>query len=297
MSRNKQQCNKRKHKGKLYIPHTVEDARKSLSQPIPAGWDNAPLIKTKKKHFKVDEIAKLSRAIYEYMTEKDLTKPGRSWQDFILLSTLKEVYKQSAIRELMSTQGESARMAELKVIYENLPPEIVASDDEIEQIITSLRNQKPKYEDITYDEIVAEIAKLRGTQVKKTSLNKRDLLVQIEKVVDSVIKKHERNKWLIFIEGIIIGLISSGLFELLKQALASLVSRAPYTEAQIYEVECDVLRTMDKWKQVVRKADPSVDEKDAEVILLFTLHALSVLSVLGSSVPWNPLFDVSISRR
>lgn len=281
---------KKNQKKKLHIPRTVEEARRTSDRYIPAGWDNAPLIKTKPEQFDQDQIKELARAIYEYMSEKDMKNPGGSWQDFILVSLLQHVYMQSAIRDLISTKGESPRMAELKVVYESLPPEVSASDEEIEQIITKLKKKKKSYEDIAYDEIVAEIAKLRGVSVDVKTLKKKGMLAEIEKVVDSLLKKHTQSKWLIFIEGILLGLISNGLFELLKKALASLVMRAPYTEAQIYEIETDVIRSFETWLRSVDKPDYLEDE-ESEITLFYVLHAVCVLSVLGLSVPYNPLFD------
>lgn len=288
MSKKKKKENKKKNK--LNIPRTVEEAERNLDTYIPAGWNNAPLIKTQSSQFEKEQIKELAEAIYEYMAEKDITQPGGSWQDYLLIQMLRQVYKKSTINELMLRKGENAGMAELKAVYEDLPSQITASDDEIEKIIKMLSKDKKDYEGVAYSEIVSEIAKLRGIKIEVESLKQRNILNEIGKIVDVVIAKHQQSKWIIFIEGIIIGLISNGIFELLKGALSSLVMRAPYTEAQIYEVESDVVRHYEIWKQTTEGKD-EFEEKEREITLFYVLHAICVLSVLGKAVPKNPLFN------
>jgi hypothetical protein len=287
----KDKSSRKKRKQELHIPRTVEEAEKSLNVSIPVGGGNPLALKTKPREFTKAEISELARAIYEYMLEKDMTKPGRSWEDTILISMLVDTYKKQAISQLVESENIDPSVAELKVVFQDIPPEIIPSPDEIKQAFETLTNRKPKYEHIAYDEIIAEVAKMRGIDFDTSSLQKRDLLAEIQKIVDKSIQKHEESKWILYLEAIILGVISSGLFELLKMALASLVMRAPYTEAQIYEVESDVLRTLEKWRRIPESTkELSMDNQDKNISLWFVLHALCVLSVLGSVVPNNPLF-------
>lgn len=281
----------RKRKDKLHIPHTVEKAQKSFGSQLRRALNDPndeARTKTEAPKSEREHIKELAEAIYEYMAEKDLTKPGGSWQDYILLSTLRRVYQQSAVEELALKTGENERMADLKVVYENLPPEITASEEEIDKIIATLKKQKPAYEDITYKELVAEIAKLRGVNIDLSTLKQRNVLDEVDKIVDSVVKRHERNKWILLIEGILIGLVSNGLFELLKSSLASLIARAPYAEAQIYEVECDVFRAFNDWRPSEEYTN-EFEEQEITIMLIYTFHAVCVLSVLGITVPRNVL--------
>jgi len=271
----------------LIVPHSVDDAAKP-SVRIPAGWDNAKSIKTSSQEFTADDIHKLAEAIYKYMITKNLAEPAPSWQDYIFISMLRDQYMQSKIDEYVASTGASHMEARLSLIYANLPKELRVTDEDVAEIIARLEAQKPPYEDVTTDEIVIEVAKANEREMTPADLEKKNLLADMAKVVDAVIKKHERNKWIIFVEEIVAGLITNGLYDLLRVALESLIGRAPYPEAQIYEVESDVLRTIDLWTQGV----PSIDdfnESEANVSLWFALHCMCVLAVLGTAVPNNPL--------
>ena len=82
------------------------------------------------------------------------------------------------------------------------------------------------------------------------------------------------------------------LFELIQGSLHSLVGRAPDTEAQIYEVEADVMRRFSRWVDATRGALDRADDitqQDKDNLLLICIHALVISAVCGRYIPGNPL--------
>jgi IS605 OrfB family transposase len=93
-------------------------------------------------------------------------------------SSLYPVFPHSILNssELVASENVDPSVAELKVIYEDIPEELTPSSDEILKAFERFKNNKPKYEDIAYDAIIAELAKMRGIEFYTTTLKKRNLL-------------------------------------------------------------------------------------------------------------------------
>ena len=285
---------RRQRTERLRIPLSVEEAEKEFALQFRRALrcleksTNATPDTTRDVHPQQDPIIELAEAICDYITEKNVIKPSHGWQDYLLLSRLKRLILQNAAKEISRKTHDGERMAELKAIFRNLPTTVNASEEEILEIVSTLSAQKPSARDVTYHDVVIEIAKLRRVKIDVQSLKEFDILNEVRKTVDSVIKSHEQSKLILLIEGILIGLISSGLFELLKWSLVSLIRRAPTATSQIYEVECDVLRSFYEWRPAP-KCTNGFEEEEVSLVHLYVLHAVCVLAVLGGSVSRNHL--------
>jgi hypothetical protein len=113
--------------------------------------------------------------------------------------------------------------------------------------------------------------------------DKGDSVQEVAKAVESALAKHERSRWLLFIEGIIVGLVTNGVYDALSASIGSLFNRAPTWEAQIWTVEHDVGARVDRWMASVPSME-EFDETDRYTALWFTLHALSMLTFTGQVV-------------
>jgi hypothetical protein len=120
-----------------------------------------------------------------------------------------------------------------------------------------------------------------------------ELIMGMRRDVKKILSNQERSKWIEYITGILIGLISSGLYDAIKVALESLVARAPYAEAQIYEIETDIYSELPKWRAAAAASlpvDSATDMERLDHALVYSLHALCILSVLGPNVRHTKLF-------
>jgi hypothetical protein len=275
-------------KAKLRIPNSVEQEVRMAGQDNIYGPDNARMIKARADQLEQEEIKELAEAIYDYMAEKRFEPSDQTGENDTLILQLSWIYKKSAIKK-QTLFKKRTKMADLRVIYESLPISISASNDEIEQIKSTLREQRP-IEQIDHNDIIAEIAKRRGVSLDLNILKKRNYLAEIERIVDDVIKKHDRSKLILFIEGIIIGLVGNGLFELLKRLLeqsiqiAGILHMLPQIEHQL---------TWDQkpeWKTLVKPTD-GFSEEEAEIAYYYALHAMFLLAAVGPIVTGNPLFE------
>lgn len=269
------------------IPHSVDEARNRYGLFLPPGWENAYLVKSA-DDMEPDDVKRLAEAVYIYMRTKDIANPGSSWQDFVLVSVFHNWHISTEITKRVEA-GETPLRAKLNYLYPNLSTTVPFTEDDVHAAIETLEKGRPSYEKLKYDEIVEEIIKMHSAQIKVTDIEKTNVLDEIANVVEKIVAKHEKNRWLIFLEGLIVGLITNGLYDLIKQALESLVIRAPYAEAQIYEIECDVLRSIDRWENCARFSS-DIDDSASFVAMWYTLHAICVLAIVGKSVPRNPLF-------
>jgi hypothetical protein len=112
----------------------------------------------------------------------------------------------------------------------------------------------------------------------------RDVRRDVAEAVERVLKKHKEKVWITFLAGLITGLITNGIYDIIKEAVISLVRRAPYAQAQIYEVESDLYRQIDRWNACLPD-EHELDNEDIFVAMTYALHALAVTAILGLRVP------------
>jgi hypothetical protein len=273
------------------VPHSVEEARQ-LYGYIPAGWDNAMLIKPA-SGVTPDDTAQLANAIYAYMRTKDIAHPAPSWQDYVIRQLLQNWKVRDEVAKRID-QGETPRLALLHYYYPKSEEILPVTDQDILDAVKKLEEGRPSYNKVTYEEILEELAKTvsqnTGKEIKVEIVvnEERDVSEDISQAVKKTLDKHKQKVWVTFLSGLLIGLITNGIYDLLKVALESLVGRAPYSEAQIYEIECDLAREQDRWMECLPN-EHELDEDDVFVALTYTLHVLCVLAVIGPAMPRNPL--------
>jgi hypothetical protein len=78
--------------------------------------------------------------------------------------------------------------------------------------------------------------------------------------------------------------VTNGLYDLLKESIISLTTRAPYPEAQIYEIESDVWRSRERWQSGIPTEEQfnEFGELDREIAFTFIIHAICVTRIVGA---------------
>jgi hypothetical protein len=273
------------------VPHSVEEARQ-LYGHIPAGWDNAMLIKPASS-VTPEDAAQLANAIYAYMKTKDIAHPAPSWQDYVIRQLLNSWKVHNEVAKRVD-QGETPQRALLHYYYPKSKEILPVTDQDIMDAENKLKEGRPSYEDVTYEEILEELAKTvshntgKKVKIRRVIKEERNVSEDIAQAVREALDKHKQKVWVTFLSGLLIGLITNGIYDLLKIALASLVGRAPYSEAQIYEIECDLENERDRWMECL-PSEHELDDDGVFIALTYTLHVLCVLAVIGPAIPQNPL--------
>lgn len=273
------------------VPHSVEEAEQLYGR-IPAGWDNAPLIRPASS-VTPEDAALLADAIYAYMRTKDIAHPAPSWQDFVIRKLLQNWKVRNEVAKRVE-QGETPGLALLHYYYPKSREILPVTDQDILDATKKLEAGRPSYEHVTYEEVIEELAKTvshdtgRTVNIEIIVKEERDVSGDIAQAVKRTLDKHKQKVWITFLSGLLIGLITNGIYDLLKMALESLVGRAPYSEAQIYEIECDLVKELDRWMECL-PIEHELDDDDIFVALTYTLHVLCILAVVGPALPSNPL--------
>lgn len=277
----------------LVIPESVEKCHPQMVGPVHPGWDNAGPFKTSLHDLTKEELADLATAILDYMQKKSIREPGRSWQDFFFVRMLVDVLKRKEIRYRISRLKQHPLVAELAFVFGEVAETIRLNRREAKKVIAAARKNLAKNDALPYKALLREVAKIKSLDIDVDSLEERDVVRILSEELRTVLRKQNDAKTKLRIEAILLGLITAGLFEVIRYALATLVARAPYAEAQIYEIECDVFKRYSKWRKVACNeiTQTDVDDELVDVLLIYTLHAICVLAVLGPNVRGTPLFS------
>lgn len=252
----------------LVVPLTVREVGRLGPPPR---WWNTEWPHDEDTAAPTEDFRPVAEAIFEYMNKKDIANPGRGWQDRIFVLELLDWYVNSTAEQRRRITGEAPLQARFQAQRSNRPADLVGSDDEIKQMIALIRNNGRPDAHVTDNGVIDSHAE---------SIKINLLLEGLAESVTKAIQKHERKKWIVFLEGIVVGLATNGIFEALKFAVQSLTARAPNPETQLYEVEADLLQNMERWIACVQ-LDSEFNNSDAHLALWYSVHCLSVVSVTG----------------
>jgi len=148
-----------------------------------------------------------------------------------------------------------------------------------------LKRGRPVYDDVTYEEVIKDLVETLPREVRvnisiEHILQRRDVGRDVAETVERTLKKHKEKVWITFLVGLITGLVTNGIYDVIKEAVMYLVFRAPYPEAQIYEVESDLYKTASRWKSCLPDGH-GLDDEDTFVAFTYSIHAMAVAAVLG----------------
>jgi hypothetical protein len=275
----------KKKKNRLVIPHTVDDldrVQSEVSQPRrkgdPSRAENATLSQ--------DEIKEVARAIYELIQEKSVTMHGPSWQDVALFDSLMIAFVENSKRSAIDTSR--SELAGYRAFYPNLPLELDATDLEIDRIKAKLQRENVDDRRL-HETLLQALADAQGLSLRPEHLVPVDMTAVREAMIKPFLTAIHKSRWIAFIEGLLAGLITNGVYDILKDAVASLTMRAPYAEAQIYEVESDLIHWYTRKESHGEIAVTDSGSLTSHVLRAYTLHTLAVLGALGPQIPRNPL--------
>lgn len=298
-----------KKRKKLSIPVSVEEViSDSQGNSLkPTGWVLDRTIKVSVDEYTQEELAELALAILDYLKRKNVGKPGRGWQDYIFVNIVIDIFKRKEIRDRVEQLKQHPLIAGLAVVYGKILDHITLTDNEAKQVMENVSKKGKDTKAITngklfYKELLREIVKLKKLNIDVESLEDTDILKTVAEELKNTLRKQNDSKLRTYVEAILLGLISAGIFEIIKYALSTLMYRAPHPEEQIYEVECDVIRKYNKWNKVALRSLQDMGEIDIvllDLLVIYILHALCVLSVLGLNVEGTPLFQTmpKVDRR
>lgn len=265
------------------IPTSVEFGPPVFS----AGWDQASVLRYKPEEFDKQRIRDISAAVTQYLFDKDLSKPGRSWQDFIAVQVLLHQVVHDEVTRRIKEDGDAYIIAELRTVFVNFP-HINLTKHEEKLVDKFIKEKTQGIDELKYSDLAGYVFRLKNVNMQPGKLRTRNNLRQVDTNRKKLLGIGQE-RLIGIVEGIIASLIAAGLFELLREALASLATRAPYTEAQIYEVESDVVRGMKTWHDACKDTLAALEGSHREIVLILVLHATTVAAVYGMNIPGNPL--------
>ena len=232
-------------------------------------------------------------------------------EDLFLLEVLSRLVLQMEAKRRMKEFGEDHLTAILEIVFDGLPSNLNLTDEEIKkgkQIVNA------EFLDQTIEDIIKEVSEIRergmalgimrmigdknvydlmrkqypfDTLLYEILKDRKDLKKKITikktsrkgflKLVNSAlqpVRNIPREKLISFIVGVLASLAAAGIYELIKQSIASLIGRAPYLEAQIYEVEMDIFSNLPKWRASLPDSNELKKDIPKDILLLFILDSI-----------------------
>lgn len=279
------------------IPLSIDQFRFQYSRE-PSCFAQSPFLKLSKNEFTEEDINQIASSFVRYLYDRNLSYHTRSWQDFVLQQTAMHAAFVKLISRRILEKEEPPILAQLKVFYRNFP-DIKLSEEQLFELDLWRNDSKREKEDISMEDIARKVMEVASCSEKNMTLTPRGLQTEAEKIRKSILKL-DKERLVRIAEGVVAGLIGSGLLELLAWALKNVpMAFAPYAEAQVYEIEGVLHR---KAETLSKEIDPLLEAEDIPdeerlILRAYFVHAFVLMGFYGREIGSNPLMKQAMNEN
>lgn len=266
------------------IPLSVDQFRAATGSE-PSCSRNRAFLKGSREEFTERELRAVAGSLVGYLSNRDLTHTTDSWQDYMLHQSTKQKALKMLVQKKIDETGQPPFVAYLNVMYKNLPP-FELSPEQL-SAIENLRSEDrdPEVFRTTLHDILSEsgidLDQLVPTDHGSASEHARKKLAGID-----------RERLVRIAESVVAGLLGAGAFTAIGWALENVPKTfAPYSEAQIHEIEGVLYRGSGDWmpKLLSDLEEEQLKPDEAAFLADFFVHGTVLLAFYGRTLQRNPL--------